>query len=135
MANINFNQDQYVDYSLQGYLKLLGVKNLNISSRTVNVGDEKVPLIHIEGYQEENARFINIDMWPRNAATEEDLAKLPEKFGDIKFRIGYYVNTDTETGERTVREGKPKWIGYTLPGKSLLEQTITLSGDKREFAE
>ena len=133
MPNINFNQDQFVDYSLVGYLAACGVQKSSVSVKMVNVGDEKVVLLHIEGYEPSSAKFINIDMWPRNSATEEDLAALPEKFGDIKFRIGYYINTDTETGERTIVEGKPKWVGYSHPGKSLLDECVTLSGEKREF--
>lgn len=136
MPSININQDQFVDYSLFEYLRLCGIPQFNVSTKTVNVGEEKVVLLHIEGYQPSEAKFVNFDMWPRNEATEDDIKALPEKFGDVKFRVGYFVHTDLETGEKKVIEGKPKWIGYSRPGKGLVgenSECIVFSGEKREY--
>ena len=133
MPTINLNQDQFVDYSLTGYLKACGVENFKVSTKIVKVGEEDVIILHIEGYQPSTSKFVNIDMWPRDSATEDDIKALPEKFGDIKFRIGYYIHDDLETGERHITEGKPKWVGYSHPGKGLIEQCVRLSGGKREY--
>ena len=135
MATINFSKDQYIDYSLQGYLNAVGVKNAKVTKKVVSVSGEDTPLVHVEGYQPETGKFVNLDMWPRNHATAEDLEKMPERMGDVKFRIGYFVHTDADSGEQRVVEGQPKWIGYSPEGKGVNEFCVTLSGEKRQFEE
>lgn len=130
MANINLSQNNYIDYVASMYFKALGVVNVKFSPKTVKVGDEDVVLVHIEGVQTSTGIKVNVDLWPRNHATAEDVAALPKSIDDIEFRIGYWLEVDGETGEKTPRQGTPKWTSYTTGGK-----TVTLSGDKREFGE
>lgn len=126
MANINLSQKSYVDYVASLYFKAMNVVNLTITPKTVKVGDEDVVLAHLSGVQTSSGVVVNIDLWPRNNATEEDLKSLPKSFDDIIFRVGYWPKVD-ENGESSLEPGAPKWISYTYAGKE-----TRLSGEKRE---
>lgn len=130
MANINLSQKTYVDYVASLYFKAMNVTNLTFTPKTVKVGEEDVILIHVEGVQLSTGIKVNVDLWPRNHATEEDLNNLPKSLDDMEFRIGYWPEVDGETGEYQLRQGTPKWIAYRSGDK-----TVKLSGDKREFGE
>ena len=129
MANINLSQNNYVDYVASLYFKALGVVNATFTPKVVKVGDEECVLVHIEGVQLTTGVKVNVDLWPRNHATAEDIAALPKSLDDIEFRIGYWPSID-ENGEQRLQQGTPKWTNYTFGGN-----TFTLSGDKREFGE
>lgn len=129
MANINLSQNNYTDYVASLYFKACNVSDVKFSTKTVEVGDDQVPLVHIEGVQLSSGVVVNVDLWPRNHATEENIKDMPTKLDDIVFRVGYHAEID-ENGEKTFREGAPKWIAYVKDGK-----TVTLSGEKREFGE
>ena len=129
MANINLSQKTYVDYVGSLYFNALGVSDAKFSVKPVEVEGEKVPLIHISGVQKTSGIKVNVDLWPRNHATEEDMKALENGVTDIEFRVGYWPSID-ENGEPVLREGTPKWTAFSNGG-SMKE----LSGDKRQFAE
>ena len=129
MANINLSQNSYVDYVASMFFNALGVKNVEFTPKVVDVDGEKTILIHVSGVQASSGVIVNVDLWPRNKATEEDVAALPKSISDMTFRIGYWPSIN-ENGEHTLREGTPKWLAYFNGEKKVL-----LSGDKREFGE
>lgn len=129
MANINLSQTNFVDYVASLYFNALNCADVKFTKKIATVAGEDTPLIHIEGVQKNSGVVINVDLFPRNHATAEDLAAMPEKLDDIQFRVGYYAEIDAE-GNKVLREGKPKWTKYVTSGK-----TVVLSGDKREFGE
>jgi len=129
MANINLSQKSYVDYVASLYFNACGVKDVKFTPKTVKVGDTDVVLIHISGVQVTTGVVVNVDLWPRNNASAEDIAALPKSIDDIEFRIGYWPVID-ENGDTKLREGQPKWTLYRTGDK-----TVTLSGEKREFGE
>lgn len=129
MVNINLSQNNFVDYVASLYFKALGVVDVKFTPKVVEVAGEKTPLIHIEGVQSSSGVKVNVDLWPRNHATEEDLKSMPKTIDDIEFRIGYWPAINAE-GEQVLQQGTPKW---TLYRKGTDE--VKLSGDKREFGE
>lgn len=129
MANINLSQNNFVDYVASLYFKALGVVNTTFTPKVVKVADEDVVLIHIEGVQTSTGVKVNVDLWPRNHASAEDVAALPKRLDDIEFRIGYWPAID-ENGEQVLRQGTPKWTNYTTGSN-----VVSLSGEKREFGE
>lgn len=129
MANINLSSNSFVDYVASMYFKACNVVDVKFSPKVVTVGDEQVPLVHITGVQVSSGVVVNVDLWPRNHATDEDIKAMPKSLDDIKFRIGYYASID-ENGEHQLRQGQPKWLSYRVGDKE-----ISLSGEKREFGE
>lgn len=129
MANINLSQNSFVDYVASMYFKAMNVSDVEFTPKVVKVGDEDVVLVHISGVQTSSGIKVNVDLWPRNHASAEDLENLPKSISDIEFRIGYWPAVD-ENGEQTLRQGTPKWTVLKNGSKN-----ITLSGDKREFGE
>ena len=130
MQNINLSQESYVDYVASLYFKALGVENLKITTKPIETkAGEKIMLMHISGVQTSTGIVVNTDLFPRNAATEDDLNAMPKSVNDIVFRIGYWPRITAE-GEHVLEPGKPKWISYFNGTKEVL-----LSGDKREFEE
>lgn len=127
MNNINLSQNNYVDYVASMYFNAMGVKEVKFSPKVVKVGDEDAVLIHISGVQVTTGVVVNVDLWPRNKATEEDIAKLPKSIDDIQFRIGYWPAID-ENGEQHLRQGTPKWTMYRSGDKE-----VVLTGEKREY--
>lgn len=130
MANINLSQNSYVDYVASLYFAAMNVKDLAFTPKVVKVGEKETVLVHISGVQANTGIVVNVDLWPRNEATAEDIAALPKSIDDIRFRIGYWPEINTDTGEQVLRQGTPKWLSYVTGGK-----TVLLSGDKREFGE
>lgn len=134
MANVNFTQDNYVDYVASLYLRACGVKDVKFTLKKLEKeGFENVVLVHVSGVQHSDdpqkaGRIVNFDMWPRNEATEDDLKALPKSLDDIHFRVGYHTGKDLETGEVVTVEGKPKWIAL-ING----ETKTVFTGDKREY--
>ena len=129
MSNINLSQNNYVDYVASLYFNALGVKDVKFTPKVVEVSGEQTPLIHIEGVQVSTGVKVNVDLWPRNHATEDDIKKMPKSIDDIEFRIGYWPAID-ENGEQTLRQGTPKWTMYRTGTTE-----VHLSGEKREFGE
>ena len=130
MANINLSQNSYVDYVASLYFNACGVKDVQFTPKVVKVADKDVVLIHVSGVQVTTGIKVNVDLWPRNEATEDDIKNLSKaSLTDIEFRIGYWPQID-ENGEQTLRQGTPKWTAYSVGGAMK-----TLSGDKREFGE
>lgn len=129
MKNINLAQNNYVDYVASMYFNALGVKDVEFSTKVVNVGGEETPLIHISGVQVSTGVKVNVDLFPRDHATAEDVKSLPKHIDDIEFRIGFWPAID-ENGEQTLQQGTPKWTLYRTGDKK-----VTLSGGKREFGE
>lgn len=129
MANINLSQKSYVDYVASLYFNALNVRDLEFTPKVVKVGDEDVILIHISGVQVSTGIKVNVDLWPRNKASKEDIEALPKSITDIEFRIGYWPSID-ENGEQTLQQGTPKWTLYRNG-----EKKVVLSGDKREFEQ
>lgn len=129
MKNINLAQNNYVDYVASMYFNALGVKDVEFSTKVVNVSGEETPLIHISGVQVSTGIKVNVDLFPRDHATEEDIKSLPKHIDDIEFRIGFWPAID-ENGEQTLQQGTPKWTLYRTGDKK-----VKLSGEKREFGE
>ena len=129
MANINLAQNNYVDYVASMYFNALGVKEVEFTPKVVTSGDEQTILIHISGVQVTTGVVVNVDLWPRNHATEDDIKALPKSVNDIQFRIGYWPEIGAD-GEQTLRQGTPKWTLYRVGDKE-----VVLSGEKREFGE
>lgn len=129
MANINLSQKSYVDYVASLYFNACGVKDVKFTPKVVKVADKDVVLIHISGVQVTSGVVVNVDLWPRNEATAEDIKAMPKSVDDLQFRIGYWP-TVNENGETELRQGSPKWTLYRTGDKE-----VTLSGEKREFGE
>ena len=129
MANINLSQNSYVDYIASMYFKACNVQDVTFTPKEVVVNGEKTILIHVEGVQTSTGVVVNTDLFPRNHATEEDIAALPKQLSDIKFRVGYWPEINAE-GEKVLRAGAPKWVSYFDGTKE-----VFLSGEKREFGE
>lgn len=130
MANINLSQKSYVDYIASLYFHACGVQDVKFAPKVVKAAGKDVVLIHITGVQTTTGIVVNVDLWPRNEATADDITALPKSIDDITFRIGYWPEINSETGEQQLRQGTPKWLNYRV-GKD----EITLSGEKREFGE
>ena len=129
MANIALSQDNYVDYVASLYLHACSVEDVKFSLKPLTKeGFEDVVLVHIEGVQRSTGTIVNIDLWPRNLATEDDLKDLPKSLDDIHFRVGYHTYKDLDTGETVTLEGKPKWIALINDGKKTV-----FTGEKREY--
>lgn len=111
------------------YFAACNVKDVKFTPKTVKVGDEDTVLIHVEGVQVSTGVRVNLDIWPRNHATEDDLKSLPKSMGDIVFRVGYWPEIN-ENGEKVLRAGAPKWVSYFNGDKE-----IAFTGEKREFGE
>ena len=129
MANINLSQTSYVDYDAALYFNAMNCKDVTFEKKVATVDGTDVPLVHISGVQKTSGVLINVDLWPRNNATAEDLEAMPASLDNIHFRIGYYATID-ENGETRLQEGKPKWTKYVSNGK-----VVSLSGEKRQFGE
>lgn len=127
MTNINLSQTTYVDYVASLYFNALNCADVKFTKKVANVGGEDTPIIHIEGVQKNTGIVLNVDLFPRDHATAEDLEKMPATLDDIQFRVGFYPEID-ENGNKVFREGKPKWTKYVTGGR-----TVSLSGEKREF--
>lgn len=130
MDNISLTQKNYVDFVASLNFASMKVSGLQITVKTPEVDGKKTPILNFKGTQLTTGIIVNKDMFPRNEATEEDLANLPETVDDAIFRIGFYQYTDLDTGEQMLRQGEPKWIAYVKDGK-----TVNLSGDKRAYKE
>ena len=158
MANINLSRESHVDYVGTLFFNALKVIDTKFTPKVVKVGETYVPLIHVDGVQTISGAIVNVDMWPRNNATTEDLDKMFKRLthiekqkdnkgnevevevfdgygepavsiDEIQFRIGYWPYID-ENGEAKLREGAPKWLLYRSGNKF-----TKLSGEKREFGE
>lgn len=113
-TNVKFNENErYQDYDAKLYFEACFV-NARFSTKTAKVGEETCVLVHVRATAPDG-RIVEADLWPRNEATAEDLAKVGEPLEDFEFRVGFY--TDEETGEIT--SGAPKHL--------------ICHGDKREF--
>ena len=92
---------------------LLGGTRMNFTFKKVTMKNQAVvPVLHLDGVNNTDASFINVDLWPRNNATVTDLKNLPAKVGDFVFRIGFQTLVDTATGEEYIKEAAPKVVGY-----------------------
>jgi len=127
--NINLNQASYVDYNAANYFKAANVTNIRFTPKVVKVGDEDTVLIHVDGEQTSSGICVNLDIWPRNHATAEDIKAMPKTLDNIYFRVGFWPEVD-ENGEKTLRTGSPKWVEYVHG-----TERVSLTGDKREFGE
>lgn len=104
MTQINFkSNERYQDYNAALYFKACGFEGVSFSPKVVSVGDEKVILVHIRATAPDG-KIYDLDIWPRNKATEEDLKV--DTVENFEFRIGFY--TDEKTGE--VITGAPKHL-------------------------
>ena len=129
MANIALSNDNYVDYVASLYLHACQVEDVKFSLKKLEKeGFKDVVLVHVDGVQRSTGTIVNIDLWPRNLATEDDLKTLPEHLDDIHFRVGYHTYTDLDTGEKVTVEGKPKWVALIVDGKKTV-----FTGEKREY--
>ena len=126
MSNINLSHENYSDFVASYYLKAHGVQDLRFSPRIVNVGGKPTVLIRINGIQTTTGLILGFTIWPRYEATPDDIQNLPKNIDDMHFRIGYWPEVD-ENGNKTMREGKPRWICIQSNGKE-----FRLSGDRRE---
>jgi len=116
MESIKFQENNnYQDYVASYFFRSLGLEDVKFTTKVVDVKDEKVILIEVTGVQPSDGKKIVYTLWPRNKATEGDLAKLKQYPVDFDFRIGFYTNP--ETGEVTA--SAPKHLLAT--------------GEKREF--
>lgn len=153
MANINLSQKTYVDYVASLYFKAAKIDNLTLTPKVVTEENgTKTILIHVAGTQVTTGIRVNVDLWPRNNATEEDLnamfkrlthiekdadGKEKEVFdgygapaislSDLVFRVGYWPVVD-ENGDKTLAEGTPKWVSFFVG-----TEEKTLGGNQRVF--
>ena len=127
--NINLSQQSYVDYVASMYFNACNVKDVKFTPKTVDVKGEPIVLIHVEGTQTTTGVRVNLDIWPRNHATEDDIKAIPKSIGDIVFRVGYWPEIN-ENGETVLSAGAPKWVSYFNGTKE-----IEFEGGKREFGE
>lgn len=126
MTNINLSHENYADYVASYYLKAHGVQDLRFSPRIVNVGGKPTVLIRVTGIQTTTGLILSCDIWPRYEATEADIQSFPKAIEDMHFRVGFWPEVD-ENGNKTMREGKPRWICIQSNGKE-----VRLSGERRE---
>lgn len=126
MANINLNHENYADYVATYFLKAHGVQDIKFSPRIVNVSGKPTVLIRVTGIQTTTGLILGFDIWPRYEATQDDIQNLPKVIDDMHFRIGYWPEVDGN-GNKTMREGKPRWTCLQSGGKE-----IRLSGERRE---
>lgn len=129
MANITLSQVSYVDYVGSLFFKAMNVINLKVTPKVVQVNNEDVILMHLSGVQTSTGIIVDMDLWPRDSATKEDIEKLPKSVDDITFRIGYHKSIDDE-GNVSYKEGKAKWLSYRNG-----EDEFRPSGEKRVFQE
>lgn len=127
MTNINLSQKTYTDYVASLYFKACGCTDIKFTPKVVKVNDKDVILIHVSGVQMNTGIVVNVDLWPRDNATEADIKALPKSVDDIQFRIGFWPEFN-EDGSQVLRAGAPKWTAYSYGSDSR-----TLSGDKREY--
>ena len=105
MENVNFKRNEmYQDFDAALFFQQDFV-NANYSKKLVKVNDEPVILVHVRATRNDGL-IVETDIWPRNEATEEDIAAINTPLTDFEFRIGYYA--DPETGE--VHTGAPKHL-------------------------
>lgn len=125
MENIRLSQENYTDYSAIRYFEAMGVEKLGMTLKTITVKDtgEIIPLVHLTGIQKCSGVILNVDIWPRNSATKEDLDKLPKSVNEMYFRIG----VATVNGVDIISQ--PKWLVLN-PGDTA---EFKLSGEKREY--
>lgn len=141
MEQTVFNGNNHIDYVANDFFKALNIEGAIVyEPRVVNVGDEKVVVVDIhgksdfDGKQTTSGAKLNVTLWPRNHATEEDLALLEKlkakgQFDNMVFRVGYHVEVLAD-GSVEVKDGQRKWLALSMGGK-----TFKLSGEKREFQE
>lgn len=129
MEQIKFTQSNYVDFNAVRFFIANGVTDSKFTIRHVTVDGEKVPLVVVGGTLP-GGELVNMTLWPRDHASEDDLAKLPagSVIDNIIFRIGYHDTVDAETGETVTVQGAPKVVRFIAGGSE-----FALSGEKREF--
>ena len=129
-TNLRLSQSSYTDYDAALYFNACQIKDVKFTPKVVEVDGVKVILMHVEGTQISTGVKVNLDMWPRDNATEEEAAKFEKisSVDNVEFRVGYYPEVDSN-GEAHLRQGLPKWTKYNT-GKAFK----SLSGGKREFA-
>lgn len=134
MANITLSRASHDDYRASMFFRSLNVADAKFTTVVrelkTETATERVPLVHVEGVQVSTGLLVNFDIWPRNHATAEDLAKFPKAISDFAFRIGYAEVLDEDGNKNTVAS-KPKFLGYYDQNGNL----ITLSGEKRVYGE
>ena len=129
-ATIRTSQHTHTDFFGKMYFELFGATDVKFSPKVVIVNGAKVVLLHVEGVNTRNASKIDFDMWPRYNCTEEFIKNLPQQFGDIMFRIGYWPTTDVATGEKMMKAGEPRFLSYFVGGKE-----VKFDGNKHEYGE
>lgn len=129
-TNLRLSQSSYTDYDAALYFNACQIKNVKFTPKIVEVDGVKVILMHVEGTQTTTGVKVNLDMWPRDNATEAEVAKFEKisSLTDIEFRVGYFSEMNSN-GEISLRQGLPKWTTYCTGG-----DFKPLSGGKREFA-
>ena len=122
------------DYRASMFFRSLNVADVKFTTVVrelkTETATERVPLINVSGVQTSTGLLVDFDIWPRNHATAEDLAKLPKNVNDFAFRIGYAEILDEDGNKNTVAS-KPKFLGYYDQNGNL----VTLSGEKRVYGE
>lgn len=128
--NLRLSQSSYTDYDAALYFNACQIKNVKFTPKIVEVDGVKVILMHVEGTQTTTGVKVNLDMWPRDNATEAEVAKFEKisSLTDIEFRVGYFSEMNSN-GEVSLRQGLPKWTAYCTGG-----DFKSLTGGKREFA-
>lgn len=131
MANIKLSQNSHSDYIGSMYFKAFGCVDMEFTPKPVTMKNgATVVLLHIEGTNANNGLIVNVDLWPSRNQTTKDIEKMPKKFEDIMFRIGYHTEKDIATGEEKTIEGQPKFLGYFVNGEK-----VFFSGDRKEFED
>ena len=129
-TNLRLSQSSYTDYDAALYFKACQIKNVKFTPKIVEVDGVKVILMHVKGTQTTTGVKVNLYMWPRDNATEAEVAKFEKisSLTDIEFRVGYFSEMNSN-GEISLRQGLPKWTAYNTG-----DDFKSLSGGKREFA-
>ena len=126
---MKISNESYVDYAGVLAFRAMGIVDPKFTVKEVKVGEETVPLVHVSGVQASSGVIVNLDLWPRNHATADDLASLKSGIAaDITFRIGYRPEVD-DNGNVFMKPGSPKWLTANVGGTD-----ISLSGNKRLYA-
>lgn len=129
---MNLAQESFQDYRLKLNMENeLSVTDLKLEPKkvTLKTGEERL-LLHISGTQVSTGLIVNMDIWPRNEMSDEQMAEvLKSNITDAIVRIGVWTEIDNDL-KPVMRVGKPKWL--TLFSGA---DEIVPDGEKIEFVE
>lgn len=129
---MNLAQESYQDYRLklnmENELQVVDLK-LEPKKVTLKTGEDRL-LLHISGTQVSTGLIVNMDIWPRNEVSDEQMEEiLKADITDAIVRIGVWTELDNDL-KPVMRVGKPKWMSLFSGANEIVPD-----GDKIEFVE